>query len=646
MAISRINSRMVGDGSVDNTEHGYLDGATSNVQTQLSGAGYDDASIRADILKLALHQAVDGNRVAYNLENSFIDGFEDDTGITTQTNVERVTSGEYFASMTQSVGAFASDSNTVVLLHMDDAACTDSSSNSHTTTLTGNATRSSTQSKFGSYSLYMTAGNLKLPVHADFGFGTGDYTIEGWVYDTTSQNNNPFYDNGTWGTNNYDLVVRANTNNWQIGIYNGSSDRYLTDSTTLALNTWHHIAVTRSSGTTFLHRNGTYVGGTAQSGWVGNENLAAPSSQPRIGSNTWASLNGYIDEFRISDVARYSASTNFTPNQTGTSSATGTLISDPQTASSSRTSVSGVIIYEDSVGTATLGTDFKIYFTANNGSNWTEASSYGTATTYSGTKKLVTLGSTTVTAGTQVAIKAEWANQAASVGTAKAVEAVNQTKHSTTQSKVPSSSSSIYFDGTGDELRATNSSSDFAFGTGDFTVAAWIRWDAQASNNPLIGNRQGAVNDAWMFYISTSNNLAFSSGTAILLSSSSTIAATTWTHCAVVRDSGTLRIYKDGTQVGTASNSNNFSSTNRIFCGAGDTQGNSDFAGYMDEIRISNNCRYPSGTSFTPSTTAFSGDSNTKLLIQSNTTNNSTTFTDTSPIFGKETHLNGWAVNY
>ena len=400
-------------GTAKVTSGTFADARISESSVTQHVTGYDDASIKADILKLAISQAVDGNRVAFNLTDSFIDGFEDETGVTTQTNVERVTSGEYFASMTQTVGAFASDSDTVVLLHMDDVGCSDSSSNSHATTLTGDATRSATQSKFGSYSLYMTAGNLKLPVHADFGFGTGDYNFDGWIYYTTAQNNNPFYDNGTWGTNNFDLVVRANSSpaTWQIGIYNGSSDRYLTDSTELTLNTWHHIAVTRSSGTTFLHRNGTYVAGTAQSGWVGNENLAAPSSQPRLGSNTWASLNGYIDEFRISDIARYSASTNFTPNQVGLSNATGTLISDPQTASSSRTSVSGVIVYEDSEGTATLGTDLKIYFTANNGSNWTEANSYATAVTYSGTKKLVTLGSTTVTGGTQIAIKAEWANQ-------------------------------------------------------------------------------------------------------------------------------------------------------------------------------------------------------------------------------------------
>ena len=39
------------------------------------------------------------------------------------------------------------------------------------------------------------------------------------------------------------------------------------------------------------------------------------------------------------------------------------------------------------------------------------------------------------------------------------------------------------------------------------------------------------------------------------------------------------------------------------------------FKGYMDEIRISNTARYTS--SFTPSTTAFVADANTKLLIHS-----------------------------
>jgi|TARA_R110002051_G_C8589915_1_gene478651 hypothetical protein len=93
--------------------------------------------------------------------------------------------------------------------------------------------------------------------------------------------------------------------------------------------------------------------------------------------------------------------------------ATGTLISDPQTVAST-TEVSGVFTYTDAAGTNAIGTDLKIYFTANNGTNWTEAASYGTATTFSGSIKQVKCGKTTVTAGTQVAVKAVWANQSAS----------------------------------------------------------------------------------------------------------------------------------------------------------------------------------------------------------------------------------------
>ena len=101
-----------------------------------------------------------------------------------------------------------------------------------------------------------------------------------------------------------------------------------------------------------------------------------------------------------------------------TTNATGTLVSDTQTAASSTTEVSGVFLYTDADGTNTIGTDLKIYFTANNGTNWTEAVSYGTATTFSGSIKQVKCGKTTVTAGTQIAMKAVWANQLAySAGT-------------------------------------------------------------------------------------------------------------------------------------------------------------------------------------------------------------------------------------
>ena len=54
----------------------------------------------------------------------------------------------------------------------------------------------------------------------------------------------------------------------------------------------------------------------------------------------------------------------------------------------------------------------------------------------------------------------------------------------------------------------------------------------------------------------------------------------------------------------------------------------------MDEIRISNSVRYPSGTTFVPSTTQFTSDANTLLLIHggeaiaSGTTGSGATFVD------------------
>ena len=96
-------------------------------------------------------------------------------------------------------------------------------------------------------------------------------------------------------------------------------------------------------------------------------------------------------------------------------SATGTLIQSANTVASAKTKVGGTMLYKDNAGTATIGTDLKIYFTCNGGSNWTEASSYSAITpVYSTGIKQVRLGETTCTSGTDVRYKAVWANQAAS----------------------------------------------------------------------------------------------------------------------------------------------------------------------------------------------------------------------------------------
>ncbi len=416
-AIAQSKLVDIADGTVDNSKISGMDaskltGTIANARISESAVTQhvDLTAVRQDIAMLALYNAVSDNRAAYNLPYSFIDQFEDDTGITTETDVTNVS--EYFATVYTAVQAFSDDSNTLLLLHMDDTDLTDSSSNSHTTTPAGNAARSGTQSKFGSYSLYCdgTGDWLRVADSSDWDFGTGDFTVEAWIYPTDSSIHRSFLGSGNWGGPNYDwLFDHTNTSpptiRWHL--YNGSSSRSTSDATTIALDTWTHMAACRSGSTTTV-----YINGVAHGTLSGSENVTS-NGDLYIGARggngePWL---GYIDEVRFSDNARYSGT--FTPNEGSAVNATGTLISDTQTAPSATTKMSGVILYKDNAGTATLGTDLVISLSANGGTNWTEAASYGTVTPLFSTGiKMVRLGETTVESGTAPVIKAVWANQA------------------------------------------------------------------------------------------------------------------------------------------------------------------------------------------------------------------------------------------
>ncbi len=339
--------------------------------------GYDDTNIRSDILKLALHQAIDGNRVAYNLEDSFVDGFEDDTGITTETTVDRNTTGEYVSTGLSDHGV------TMGYQHNLSNSVTPTTNTLSVGTLDigGGSFTSSGRTGYGWQGSNTNTSSSKGITFGGMSSATRSYCFwfkitgntNGYVADFRSHGGSP---HSSFSATDY---------------VNGGAGN-ATAYASLATGTWHHgVVIDSGTGITLMSRYALEYG-VWQSNGVIIDNLEI--------------YDGTISSTQVATVYAYTGELGSSVN------ATGTLISDTQTASSSRTSCSGVIIYEDSSGTATLGTDLKIYFTANNGTNWTEATSYGTATTYSGSKKLVKLGATTVTAGTQVAMKAVWANQA------------------------------------------------------------------------------------------------------------------------------------------------------------------------------------------------------------------------------------------
>jgi len=171
--------------------------------------------------------------------------------------------------------------------------------------------------------------------------------------------------------------------------------------------------------------------------------------------------------------------------------------------------------------------------------------------------------------------------------------------------------SSIYFDGTGDYLNVGNST-DWDFGSGDFTLECWARASALPDQPRLFGDSGGN----WFFRIGDSSGdkvISAYNGNWFGDDQHGVVAVNTWYHFAWSRASGTNRFFFDGQLITDSTITNASISTTNLYIGGGVSS--QDLDGYMDEIRISNSARYTAN--FTPSTTAFTADANTLLLIHS-----------------------------
>ena len=228
--------------------------------------------------------------------------------------------------------------------------------------------------------------------------------------------------------------------------------------------------------------------------------------------------------------------------------------------------------------------------------------------------------------------------------------------------------SSIYINNGAANHLSTPDSSDFMFGTGDFTLEMWVYPTSLPGFQYLMGQiRTDGTDECFIRIDGTTNKFRLglqgdSSGHSCI--GTSAIAQDTWTHLAAVRDDETLRVYVNGVQENTTAfgTQSQTEPTAVYFIGAvayiapgGAGSGYDGYYGYMDEVRVSNTCRYPDGTTFTPSTTAFTSDANTKLLIHSNWTGglgadssgNYNYFTPTNLVAGDQvldSPTNNWAT--
>lgn len=212
------------------------------------------------------------------------------------------------------------DAFTKLLLHGDgtngSTSIIDSSASAHTVTRAGDVQISTAQSEFGGAAIKFdgTGDYLQLDGSSDFAFGTGDFTIDFWLYVVaynlgTASNFAPLYDSRDSAASTLAPTILVESDNLKY-FTNGSAR--ITMSGRPSTGSWHHIAVARENTSTKMFVDGTQVGST----YTDSNNYITQAARPVIGavgdSPTFEPLNGYIDELRVSKgVARWNA--NFTP---------------------------------------------------------------------------------------------------------------------------------------------------------------------------------------------------------------------------------------------------------------------------------------------------------------------------------------------
>jgi hypothetical protein len=206
-----------------------------------------------------------------------------------------------------------------LLLNFTNAGIIDSTAKNDLVTV-NSAQISTAQSKFGGASMLFdgTTDYLTLQANPDLALGSGDWTVECWVYLNATANEVTVFGSKNYyvsGKNGNFVLRVGNTNVFYV--FNGQTAvTNISPSSNWSTGVWTHAAWVRSSGTVTVYRNGVSIGSTANTtDLVDSANggyIAVNFSNGSLASGT--ELNGYIDDLRITKgIARYT--TNFTPQR-------------------------------------------------------------------------------------------------------------------------------------------------------------------------------------------------------------------------------------------------------------------------------------------------------------------------------------------
>ena len=273
----------------------------NNLQIFINGvSGYSASNVTAGAFTNPLYVGYDGVAANY-LYYGYISNLRYLTGTTL-----------YTTTFTPPTAPLTAVTNTALLLGMSNGAIFDNTMLNNLETV-ANAQISTSVFKYGTGALKFngTTDYLPTPTKTAFVLGSGDFTIECWVYSGLVGNG------GIAGQ--IDAASTPSLTSFymlQIGtaltctVSSGSTNYNAT--ATLTANAWNHVAFVRDGATLRAYVGGVQ-GGTGSITTLSVNTSTYPVTVGRLGDAALY-FNGYIDDFRFTKgICRYPSGTTFTP---------------------------------------------------------------------------------------------------------------------------------------------------------------------------------------------------------------------------------------------------------------------------------------------------------------------------------------------
>ncbi len=422
--IPNIDASKITSGSIDTARLGNIDLTNLSATNLTSGTipdarvsasavsqhatSFDDNKIVNDISTLAIRQASNENKGAYNTNSMYVDVFQDDTGIGTETNTDRdsnefvsaviqgtqtatADSGGTLTSLTSSNTAFFSNQDRKTYGTGDDLGYTGTSYNynhqSSSALLTGNFVVGFTgvSHDFGSTS----ASSVQM---YEWGVADNSATIvgnDGSIFNASKASGNVYF-MGQGGNNATTAPVRKNNTSLTSNISGGSAGSSV------------QTRFARMNGRLYIQYDGVNKYTFSQSDF--NDTSALWFICAFGQTSGVRAFNNCFYRSGMTAIKGLDETVNVV-------NATGNFISNVITAPSSTNKMGAIITYQDQAGTNALNTDIVLQLSADNGSNFTTATMTAMPDFASGIK-MAKVNDLSVTAGTQLKYKISFANQA------------------------------------------------------------------------------------------------------------------------------------------------------------------------------------------------------------------------------------------